>query len=331
MANQTGSATGSRSAFISHSSADAAMAQQLCELMESRGVRCWLAPRNLDPGSPYGDEIVRGVASCDSLVLLATSTAIASANVLNEVEQAHKRHKTLLTVMIGHPGVTAQLDYYISRLHWIESQNGTMNDVASRLADVLMGHRSWPDVAAAPSLSRRLTYDRRALYSSILAAFVVAATVLTGIWFYLGHRQHEVATDYRSLGWITFDPEATPVDSSDEKRQLRMHLWLGDENTPTQAVRLTTSEENSNVRSSQDLTSQLPQNSAGVISFSYEITPLSKQFTTCLGVPSVTLHRRYTIMQRFNVVRRDGSLAVDQIGAPEVRPAGESDIKKECS
>jgi hypothetical protein len=29
-------------------------------LLEERGVRCWIAPRDVKPGASYGDEIIRG-------------------------------------------------------------------------------------------------------------------------------------------------------------------------------------------------------------------------------------------------------------------------------
>jgi len=62
-----------QSVFLSHASRDAALAQHLCALLEGKGVRCWIAPRDVQPGCSYPDEIVRGIDECASLILLTTS------------------------------------------------------------------------------------------------------------------------------------------------------------------------------------------------------------------------------------------------------------------
>ncbi len=46
--------------FISHSSKDGNIAQSLCEYLECRQVKCFIAPRDIRPGFEYADEIVTG-------------------------------------------------------------------------------------------------------------------------------------------------------------------------------------------------------------------------------------------------------------------------------
>ena len=104
-----------RVTFLSHSSSDAELAQRLCSCLEARGIGCWIAPRDVTPSQPYAEEIVRGIESTNSLVLLASAAAISSVQVLSEVEQAHKRKKDIYTVLVGDkPRVGRELDFYIS-------------------------------------------------------------------------------------------------------------------------------------------------------------------------------------------------------------------------
>ena len=43
------------SVFLSHSSKDAALANELCRLLEANSITCWIAPRNIVSGTSYGE------------------------------------------------------------------------------------------------------------------------------------------------------------------------------------------------------------------------------------------------------------------------------------
>ena len=48
--------------FISYSSNDKLVADMLCANLEARGVRCWIAPRDVMPGSEWGAAIIATAA-----------------------------------------------------------------------------------------------------------------------------------------------------------------------------------------------------------------------------------------------------------------------------
>ena len=50
-----------RQFFISHSSNDKKVANDLCDSLETIGYRCWIAPRDIPPGSRYESEIVNAI------------------------------------------------------------------------------------------------------------------------------------------------------------------------------------------------------------------------------------------------------------------------------
>ena len=87
-------------AFISYSSRDAAAAVEFCDLLESRGLSCWVAPRNIIPGREYADEIMRGMAGSASVVLLVSSNSNVSKHVMREVEQAIKLGKPIFPILL---------------------------------------------------------------------------------------------------------------------------------------------------------------------------------------------------------------------------------------
>jgi hypothetical protein len=52
------------SVFISHSSKDQATADAICKHLESAGIKCWIAPRDIEVGSDWTKGIMRGLAGC---------------------------------------------------------------------------------------------------------------------------------------------------------------------------------------------------------------------------------------------------------------------------
>ena len=47
--------------FISYSHHDAEIRAEIVEKLESAGIRCWYAPRNIQPGEEWADAITRGL------------------------------------------------------------------------------------------------------------------------------------------------------------------------------------------------------------------------------------------------------------------------------
>jgi hypothetical protein len=49
--------------FVSYSSRDQAAAQAICAALETAGIRCWIAPRDIEAASQWGGSIVGAVAT----------------------------------------------------------------------------------------------------------------------------------------------------------------------------------------------------------------------------------------------------------------------------
>ena len=305
----------SRSAFISHASGDAALAMQLCARLESQGIRCWIAPRDLKPGEPYSSEIVRGIEATDALVLLATPAAVDSKNVLNELEQAHRLHKTLLTVMVGKPQISRQLSYYIARLHWIEDSGTSVDGLAARLAQALHGAAAWESVASRPSLSRWLLYGlwRRSLVPALSSAAAIVIVALVAVHFF----QARLATDYRSLGWVTLDgaqdAPAAPIS-------IGARVWIGSNPASLSEVTLrgVCKLKDESIQRIDLLGKQTPLRTADGQALLFKVPPATGELTTCLTVPSEKLGAMYRVTQSFSIVN-SGEISIAPQGAVSVR------------
>jgi len=258
-------------------------------------------------------ECLRGVAESATLLLLASEAALASPQVLSEVEQAHKRRKPIYTVLIPPAKVRGEIDFYLSRLHWIESAGRSAEDIAARLAPVLGKRREWAEVALPPGLRRTMQY-RPAAFARMLSAVVLGAVlVLGGIVFALNHTLN---TDFRRLGYV--DLAASPSDDGRLTGQAR--VWLMSEGVPFAKVRLltaTTGADGQVARQTQDgwpVPEQVGSQQIVVL----PLPQATRQVTTCLVVPSAGLDKTYRVTQRFLLAAASDRIHVSEIAAARV-------------
>src|SRR5262245_43703688 len=87
-------------AFVSYSSKDKAAADAVCAVLEVAGVRCWIAPRDIRPGGEYGAAIIDAIDRCRVMVLIFSSSANASQQILREIERAVSKGVAIVPVRI---------------------------------------------------------------------------------------------------------------------------------------------------------------------------------------------------------------------------------------
>ncbi|MGH6804939.1 MAG: toll/interleukin-1 receptor domain-containing protein, partial [Methyloceanibacter sp.] len=124
-------------AFISHAKADEKKANAIAEGLESRGFKCWIAPRDVRAGRSYGDEIIRGIESTRSFVLVLSKASNDSAFVAREVERAVSKKKPIFAVRIANVEPAPSLELFISGTQWIDAFSGGVGAHIDRLAGLL--------------------------------------------------------------------------------------------------------------------------------------------------------------------------------------------------
>jgi TolB-like protein/tetratricopeptide (TPR) repeat protein len=134
--------------FISYASADLGVANRVCSFLESQGVACWIAPRNVRPGDLYADAIVQGINASRLLVVILSQNAASSGHVLREVERAAAKNRPLISVRVGPVVLPPALEYFLSASHWLEVTDGHVERVLPTLLEAVRGHFGQADAAA---------------------------------------------------------------------------------------------------------------------------------------------------------------------------------------
>lgn len=76
--------------FISyHRNSSAELVEHIVAALESHGIKCWYAPRDVD--SSYAGDIVKAINTCKVFLLVMNEQSSHSAHVLNEIDCAFNR------------------------------------------------------------------------------------------------------------------------------------------------------------------------------------------------------------------------------------------------
>ncbi|MBK6761756.1 MAG: toll/interleukin-1 receptor domain-containing protein [Micrococcales bacterium] len=107
--------------FISHASPDAMLAAHLVQALETAGLRCWIAPRDIAGGSDYAAEIMGAIRRSQVMVVVVSDNANASQHVKREVERAVSKGLALVPFRIADISPSDTLEYFLSCQHWLHA------------------------------------------------------------------------------------------------------------------------------------------------------------------------------------------------------------------
>ena len=138
--------------FISHSSHDAALARQVCAALEARGIGCWIAPRDIQPGAEWAAQIVEGIERASLMLLLFSAQANASPQVGRELERAAHAQVPLLPVRIAPLLPSGSLAYFLGAAHWLDAHEGPVETRMEAIVRAVEGLRARQGGAAAASI-----------------------------------------------------------------------------------------------------------------------------------------------------------------------------------
>lgn len=123
-------------AVISYSSRDKLQADAICNRLESRGIRCWIAPRDVGLGE-YAESIVNAIEEARVMVLVFSANADQSPQVRREVERAVSKGTTIVPVRIEDAEMSKALELYVSSMHWLDAITPPLEQHLDKLADDL--------------------------------------------------------------------------------------------------------------------------------------------------------------------------------------------------
>jgi AAA-like domain/TIR domain len=107
--------------FISHSTRDATTANRVCEALEQKNIRCWIAPRDIPGGDSWDEAIIKGLNCSRAVVLIFSSHANQSPHIKKELHFALDKGKVVLPFRIEDVNPGQALEFILIGLQWINA------------------------------------------------------------------------------------------------------------------------------------------------------------------------------------------------------------------
>lgn len=123
--------------FISYSTQDKVIADALCARLEQQKLRCWIAPRDVLPGSVWGEAIIDAISNSRAMVVVFSSSSNTSPQVMREVERAVSKGLAIVPFRIEDVAMSKSLEYFLSTPHWLDAMTRPLEAHMDRLASVL--------------------------------------------------------------------------------------------------------------------------------------------------------------------------------------------------
>jgi formylglycine-generating enzyme required for sulfatase activity len=121
--------------FISHSARDKPYADAVCAKLESRNIRCWIAPRDIRPGMTWAGAIIEAVDGARVMLLLFSSHANSSSQITREVEYAVQKQIVIVPVKVEDVIPTGDFAYFLATPHWLDAIAPPFEQHLDRIAD----------------------------------------------------------------------------------------------------------------------------------------------------------------------------------------------------
>ncbi len=143
--------------FISYATSDKPVADAVCAGLEARGLRCWIAPRDILPGLDWGAAIIDAITECKAMVLVFSASANSSKQIKREVERAVAKGVTIIPLRIEDVPLGKTLEYFISTPHWMDALSSPLEPHVDRLAQTIRSLLARPSRATGGIAPPRLS------------------------------------------------------------------------------------------------------------------------------------------------------------------------------
>ena len=137
--------------FISHSSKDKEIAEKVLNFFEGRGLNCWIAPRDIVPGTEWAAAINAAITASKVFLIIYTANSAESSQVSREISLAETKqgvfvvpYKTDDTPLVG------SFEYYLVGSHFISADYSKndykLEELYTQVADIVGGNIPQPDI-----------------------------------------------------------------------------------------------------------------------------------------------------------------------------------------
>lgn len=173
--------------FVSYSSKDKAIADAVVASMESNGIRCWYAPRDIRSGDDWGKAITSAIEGSKLFLLIFSGHANQSQRVLDELNLGISCETTIIPFRIENLEPDGAMRLHLTSRHWLDAFDHSWErnlqkliHTVSATLDISLGAE---DIQLPEAGRREKAGLENKLLQRIVIGVFIAAVVIAGGWY----------------------------------------------------------------------------------------------------------------------------------------------------
>ncbi len=189
--------------FVSYANKDKPVADAVVAGLEQEGIRCWCAPRDIAPGSSWGEAINTAIEGSRFMVIVLSGNSNRSHHVVREVERAVANDVIIIPFRIENISPTGAMAYFLSTEHWLDALTPPLKKHIEELVGTIQRFQDGgePPPKTTPAPSRRVNPWTILISAAVLVLLIVLAAIFLPRWLGAG------------------EPETTPAGGTAEAVQ----------------------------------------------------------------------------------------------------------------
>jgi hypothetical protein len=112
-----------REVFISHANKDGEIARAVCRKLESAGVKCWFAPRDIAAGEDWTKAIRNAIEASRVMVLVFSENANAAPHIEREIANAFYTRRIIVPFRMTKALPRRELLFYLGDAKWFDAHD----------------------------------------------------------------------------------------------------------------------------------------------------------------------------------------------------------------
>ena len=120
--------------FISHAHKDKSVADAICEKLESAGVRCWIARRDISAGEDWTEATRNAIGASRVMVLLLSENANSAPHIQREIAHAFYTRRIIIPLRLTNTLPRRDFLFYLGNVRWLDAFNAPAEQHLDALA-----------------------------------------------------------------------------------------------------------------------------------------------------------------------------------------------------
>jgi hypothetical protein len=126
-----------RRVFISYSTKNTKIVKRICAALERAGWKCWIAPRDISPGSDWAESIVAAIEGSRLMIAVVSKDACDSEHVARELDRAAANRVPILPARLDATPLSGQFAYFLGNKQSLDLAGRSWNDFESDVVNAV--------------------------------------------------------------------------------------------------------------------------------------------------------------------------------------------------